>query len=111
MPPIEVATSLDRLTSCALASLFATPMPLTNIPEHPLLEMRAWYRCNACHDVHTLDSQVCNLQPRLYHSATAFSHYPGETEVVLFGGMSHKNDVAMANTTMLRFGKSCLYYS
>ena len=52
-------------------------------------------------------------QARCYHSATAFTHSPGLTEVTLFGGcpewpVNYSSDAdvpQVANTTVLRFGE------
>jgi hypothetical protein len=48
-------------------------------------------------------------QSRHFHSATSFSISQGMTEVILFGGRSKFLGPPMANTTMLRFGKLCVW--
>ena len=47
------------------------------------------------------------LLERYYHSAVSFSHSPGLTEVVIFGGDNSGSIMYdfMAHTTLLRFGE------
>ena len=59
------------------------------------------------------------LQARADHSATAFTHTPVLTEVVLFGGYAEWPEDSKtyadlpptANTTVLRFGESPSQYT
>jgi hypothetical protein len=48
-------------------------------------------------------------QSRWYHSAAFFSISQGMTEVTLFGGRSKLPGPYIANTTVLRFGKPCVW--
>ena len=52
---------------------------------------------------------VTDLQSRTYHCAATFTLSPGITDVVLFGGCTAfplKIETIIAQTTVLRFGKS-----
>lgn len=60
---------------------------------------------------------IPNNLSRFHHSATAFNVCPGLTEVTLFGGCpglpsyarSYDDYPQIANTTVLRFGESCIH--
>ena len=72
-----------------------------------------------CHRVHEVSNQLPQVtlpegaQPRLWHTVTALSLGPGQTQVTMFGGCPkwerQKTDDAQAKTTVLVFGEQNTY--